>query len=537
MPTCSRTTFAIHAGKIRRSWSANWMMWSYSSCAKLPNVQCSQCLLFWNQGIWYCTCGQYLIDSESRRKFNKLRLDALSIPNYVIKKGRSHGARHGKTKVQRAYHLAWKKADSLGEHFTGVHDRFLRDPVYRESQLAIGWTEQRWKELDELAKEDLSFRLTPEEKRRYQAHWYLTLNKSGKNGLMKLRSDFRAAVSLKNRLLHESGEQIEEPNSAEQYSFWHLSSSTSWWNKNCKWAHNFLTWSLFCYSWFHLQSMAIHCDRREVWTDTFHTFFSHALCTSDCVHTHRMAQDEPRSNVSLCAFDSRCWSSFCPSLVSLRLLTSSLPHSTRSFSGTPSSMSTPPRVKTTALTENEEYCTMAIFKILPHPDPSLTDLLTALAATFDRRQPHKVPLLHPARAVHEVVTGEYRILESVNYEVETCTRTGRLGELIEVRFSLRAQQLQQRFPQVTRSLLSCVFSVVLDSGTLCIASNHVRDRPYSLDTMPSPIGSSAWFFSCMLWVCLCEPGLAGVTAALVRSASLGSRPLALSMLLSLAHPC
>ena len=41
---------------------------------------------FGNQGIVYCTCGQCLIDSESRRKFNKPRLDALSIPHYVIKR-------------------------------------------------------------------------------------------------------------------------------------------------------------------------------------------------------------------------------------------------------------------------------------------------------------------------------------------------------------------------------------------------------------------------------------------------------------------
>ena len=33
---------------------------------------------------------------------------------------------------------------------------------------------------------------------------------SRKNGPVKLRSDFRAAVSMKNRLHHESGEQIEE---------------------------------------------------------------------------------------------------------------------------------------------------------------------------------------------------------------------------------------------------------------------------------------------------------------------------------------
>ena len=37
---------------------------------------------------------------------------------------------------------------------------------------------KKCKELDELAKEDHTYRLTPEEKRRYQGQWYLTLNKS-----------------------------------------------------------------------------------------------------------------------------------------------------------------------------------------------------------------------------------------------------------------------------------------------------------------------------------------------------------------------
>ena len=200
----------------------------FELCETIPKVQCSHCLLYWSQGIVYCTCGQCLIDGESRRKFNKLRLGALSIPNYVIKKGPTHGARHGKTEVQREYHVAynaWKRCckelDSQGEHFTDVHDRFLRDPVYRESQLTIGWTEQKCKEWDELVKEYHTFHLTPEEKKRYQGQWYLTLNKAGKNGPMKLRSDFRAAVSIKNRLHRESGEKVEEPVSPEQYRRWH----------------------------------------------------------------------------------------------------------------------------------------------------------------------------------------------------------------------------------------------------------------------------------------------------------------------------
>ena len=125
---------------------------------------------FWNQGIVYCTCGQFLVESESRIKFNKLRLDALSIPHCVIKKGRCHGARHGKTEEQKEYHIAWnarkrccEKVDSHGGHFTGIHDRFLRDPVYRESQFAIGWTEQKCKEMDELAKENHTYHLSTEE--------------------------------------------------------------------------------------------------------------------------------------------------------------------------------------------------------------------------------------------------------------------------------------------------------------------------------------------------------------------------------------
>ena len=217
----------------------------FELCEIVPEVQCSHCLLYRNQGIVYCTCGQCLIYSESRGEFNRRRLDAISVPNYVIKKGRSYGAEHGKTEEQKEYHIAWnawkrccKKVDSQGGHFTGIHDRFLRDPVYRESQPAIGWTEQQCNDMDELAKEDHTYHLTPEEQRRYQGQWYLTLNKSGKNGPMKLRSDFRAAVSIKNRLHRESGEKVEEPISPEQYRRWHSSSSTSWWDKS--------EWNWFC---------------------------------------------------------------------------------------------------------------------------------------------------------------------------------------------------------------------------------------------------------------------------------------------------
>ena len=85
----------------------------FELCETIPKMQCSQCLLYWNQGIIYCTCGQFLVESESRRKLNTLRLDALSIPHYVIKKRRCHGARHGKTEEQKEYHIALECVEEM----------------------------------------------------------------------------------------------------------------------------------------------------------------------------------------------------------------------------------------------------------------------------------------------------------------------------------------------------------------------------------------------------------------------------------------
>ena len=109
------------------------------------------------------------------KKKNKLRLDALSVPHYVTKKERPHGARHGKTEAQKQYHIAFnawkrcrKRVDGQEEHYEGIHDRFLRDQVYRDSQLKIGRTEQKCIEMDKLAQEDHSCRLSRDEFQRYQ---------------------------------------------------------------------------------------------------------------------------------------------------------------------------------------------------------------------------------------------------------------------------------------------------------------------------------------------------------------------------------
>ena len=163
-------------------------------------------------------------------------LDAFSIPHYVIKKGRPRGAQHGKTEVQKEHFIAHNaRRRRLKKKNDGIYDRFLRDSTYRDSQLTIGWTEEKWIEMDKLAQENHSYCSSSEELKRYRKIWYITLNKSGRNAPMKLRSDFREALTNMHRLHRESGEERPEPIPLVQYQRWHSSSSsssTSWWQWN-----------------------------------------------------------------------------------------------------------------------------------------------------------------------------------------------------------------------------------------------------------------------------------------------------------------
>ena len=71
-----------------------------------PKTQCKACLSYWSEGIVYCTCGHLLKETVANGSFIEYTLDLLSIPEYVIKKGRPHGHRYGKTPEEKEYHLA-----------------------------------------------------------------------------------------------------------------------------------------------------------------------------------------------------------------------------------------------------------------------------------------------------------------------------------------------------------------------------------------------------------------------------------------------
>ena len=112
----------------------------FELCQTIPKVQCSECHHCWNQGVIYCTCGHLLTKSEASQQFHHWRLDALSIPRCVIKKGRHRGARHGKNwSTERAFHRP-RCAEEMSQKEIWRNSRSLPNEiqhfVIRSSKLA-----------------------------------------------------------------------------------------------------------------------------------------------------------------------------------------------------------------------------------------------------------------------------------------------------------------------------------------------------------------------------------------------------------------
>ena len=130
-----------------------------------PKAQCKVCLSYWDVGIVYCTCGHFLQNgTEENKKYLKFTLDLLSIPNYYIKKGRPHGHRYGKKPGDHEYFIANSlKKKCKKRNFLGIHDRFIHDEKFRKNMFDVGRNEEICFEMDKLANEDHTHRITEDE--------------------------------------------------------------------------------------------------------------------------------------------------------------------------------------------------------------------------------------------------------------------------------------------------------------------------------------------------------------------------------------
>ena len=198
-----------------------WIVWDG------PKTQCKACLSYWSEGIVYCTCGHLLKESEANRGVIQYALDFLSIPEYVIKKGRPHGHRYGKT-PQRKEHpqafqrdprsLFWKILNFVHPSSNMIEmKKFASKWTILQTRISlITWRNQNIFDTNRIGG---------------------SLKKSGNTGPLRNRSDFNEALSTSNRLHQESGERQLRPMPFWKYQERHptSSSSSSWWQWSGSW--------------------------------------------------------------------------------------------------------------------------------------------------------------------------------------------------------------------------------------------------------------------------------------------------------------
>ena len=83
-----------------------------------------------------------------------------------------------------------------------MQERVVSTRIFKEFTMAFNskLVGPKCIEMDELAQKDFTYRPSTEEFERYKKNWYISLNTSGRSAPMKLRSDFREALTNMHRL-------------------------------------------------------------------------------------------------------------------------------------------------------------------------------------------------------------------------------------------------------------------------------------------------------------------------------------------------
>ena len=173
----------------------------------------------------------------ANQQFINYTMDLLSVREYVIRKGRPHGHRYVKEPGDREYFTANQmKKRCKKKFFQGIHDRFIRDPEFRNRMIENHRDEELCRRWDALADEDHTHHLTAQEYSLYKSNWWLHSNKQGSNTVpVTHRPDFKQALSTLQRLKQETEGDSQVPTYSNRNQQLAQSSSSTWWNWQGSW--------------------------------------------------------------------------------------------------------------------------------------------------------------------------------------------------------------------------------------------------------------------------------------------------------------
>ena len=158
--------------------------------------------------------GSFLKETVANRGFIKI-YDGPSFNSRVRHQGRKTSRPQIWENSQEAENIIWPiplKKRCKKRDYEGIHDRFLRDHVFRGRMIENNRDEEVCRVWDVLADEDHTYHMSQEEYFYYRNKWWLSLNKSGNDTQpLRKRSDFKQALSTLQRLHREAGGQQLRP--------------------------------------------------------------------------------------------------------------------------------------------------------------------------------------------------------------------------------------------------------------------------------------------------------------------------------------
>ena len=201
-----------------------------------PKLQCKFCLNHCNPGIIYCVCGHLMVkDSGEHRKYMLSTLNSFTIGNFYVRKDRPRGYRYGKAPGCKEYHTAHQLAKKCRKKgYDSIYDRYMRDKLFRSNMIDHGRTEKVIIDMDNLANENHSFRVSQNEIDYYRQNWWVHSNVARDDKTMPIRHEpgFKEVLSTMQRLkrAEDKKKQDTTPQPSSSSSSWQWQSS--WWESD-----------------------------------------------------------------------------------------------------------------------------------------------------------------------------------------------------------------------------------------------------------------------------------------------------------------
>ena len=174
----------------------------------LSKLQRPDCNAFSEIGNIYCSCGRNLKYKRSPTTTQKANCDCTSIPDFVIKKNSTRGAKHGQSQRQIMFFKAKEMLKKARQAKHGGHptilSRWYAEESYRCSLAEHNIGEREVILYDRIALERYDYTATRAERLQKAKHWVLRLNADGPKKTLRQRSEFVGALkhSLKMQDAH-----------------------------------------------------------------------------------------------------------------------------------------------------------------------------------------------------------------------------------------------------------------------------------------------------------------------------------------------